>query len=686
MKNPNQVTAVCSMRFKSGLSALLLVLAAPHLVCANLSMTLNLDRNDGNFRGSVYMYTTGASDPITTHRIESPNGIIYREIGNSYASSYTNLSFSALMNECTNGLWSLTTNLGDPSEEQYDFAVSIANVAENMFGDTSITNPADTATVATNQPLIEWTSTSLFPEVHIQVHNGVSPPQPGNWVNLAAPVNSWTPASPVLSGDNTIYLAYQTNSFAGITITVPTNMSGTAVAAWISSADLSSYDFSYFTVPGGGGDPFDAAVESPGLTWNTYGNNPWFISSLDSSVGPTALQSDAYDYEYSTLETTIMGPGTVTFDWALFADYGDSFEFESYDNETGEDYDYFYYEGYDAYGWDSYSVTLNSNDTYTFTWTFYNDDDSAEDLDAAFIDNVVAPGGGGTSYGADFEIDIERVTSGSSMYYVIFPRLLNAMPSTGLNEVESPNGFCSGTSNSTSSAQFSTLQDAINEIEGGDWTVYFDRNGASHQYTFTIAVNALSTNDIPPVVVLNPLDGATGVSTNTDFAWLGPPSFDSLFVLAWDVEAANTLSFESLPSAATTWTNAPVLSVGTNSITISYTSNNFNGLTISYPVNASLSPISSWSTSAEISTRGSAQFVAGGVVPLPVTLLPPTLSGGDLGLSFVSQPGTMYIVEWSTNLVTGPWLPATNFPGDGSTNMVSLPATNPAAYFRVDTY
>ncbi len=384
-------------------TTLLTVLLIPS-TDANINMTLSLERYNGEFKGGLYMYANGASAPITHHRVESPNNIIYMNTDFSEQSN-TNLSYAAMLNECTNGLWTLTLNEGDVSQEQYAFSVSFAGFTSNMFGDTIITNPLNSAVVSTNQPLIEWTSTSLFPEVHIQVHNGLQPPVAGNWTNMVAPVNSFIP-EPILAGVNYALVYYLTNDFAGITITVPTNLvEGATVADWTARGDLRSRASSSFEAPGGGGDPFDVAVESPGLTWNTYGNSAgWFVSASDFSEGPTALQSGfVFDSDSSRLEATVTGPGTVSFDWALFADYGDYFEFESYDDSSGEDSDYFYYEGYEAYGWDSYSLTLHSNDTYTLSWTFYNDDDSGFDLDAAFIDNVVAPGGGGSP---DYEAGI----------------------------------------------------------------------------------------------------------------------------------------------------------------------------------------------------------------------------------------------------------------------------------------
>lgn len=116
-------------------------------------------------------------------------------------------------------------------------------------------------------------------------------------------------------------------------------------------------------------------------------------------------------------------------------------------------------------------------------------------------------------------------------------------------------------------------------------------------------------------------------------------------------------------------------------------SNNFAGLTISEPMDWDYYSPASWSTDVMISSSGRSRFVVteGGIVPMAGPMLPPILVGGDFGLSFISQSGATHFVEYTTNLVTGPWMPASNFPGDGTTNLFMAPATNPAAYYRIET-
>ena len=679
----NPLRLLCSLRLTA---ALLVSMFMTGGALAEIDMTLNLDRTDGSFYPYISFYADGAAEPLTYHRIESPNGLFYRNVGNQEDSSYGSQTYADMIDECTDGPWTITTNVGDPSEEEYTFTVNISGLTEGMFGNTSVTNPVDYATVSTNQPLIEWASSSQLPEVHIQVHNGTQPPEPGNYYTAPAPFNNWTPPSPVLPGTNYIYLAYQTNNFAGITITTPVTGGGSPLPDWTASADVSSYDSSTFIAQGSCADPFNMAVECPGFSWYTDEYEPWVVSTQNYSMGTSSLKSTADMYGYSYLEATVQGPAIVTFDWTMSASDNDSFEFYSYNYENGLDEDFFYYEGYETDGWDTYSVTLSSNEIYSLTWAFSNDETNVFDLDSAFIDNIryTSTSSSSVSHEAEFEIEIQRITTGSSSYYSVFPRLSNIFPVSSRDEVESPNNLCSGTENSSSSVQFSSLQAVVNELEDGPWTIYFDRNGVTYEYDFTIAVNSLTANDLPPVLIVNPTNGSTGVSSTSDIEWSGPTGWDSAYAYVRNVEAGGTVDSSSLPPSATTWTPSVSLPETTNSVSISYTEYGFSGLTISHPINGQQS-LADWSTSASLGSRGQSQFVVGGITPMPVSILPPMVSGGNFGLSFVSQSGATHSIEWTPSLTNSSWYPATNFPGDGLTNTVILPITNSAAFFRIET-
>lgn len=654
---------------------------------ADVGVNLNLWRGYNNFYGQVTMTATNPA-PITYHRVESPNGLIWRVFGPATNNgSFANLGYAGLIDECTNGLWSLTLNEGDPSESNYTFSVATPGVSSNLFGDITMIDPLDGATVLSNPPNIQWSTTSLLPEVLIVVEENNFPYTYGDSALLPGTTTNWTPSVPLSTAEQSIYMQYVSNNFTGITFTVPTNLVGGATApGWTASADLMSYLYSSFNLPGGGSE-IDQAVESPGFTWTTggdFGGSDWFVQTNVTSVGTSAIQSGPVpDYATSWIETTIQGPGSVYFEWNMLADDGDYFDLTvSNQFYEGEEFSAL---GDEAGSWDYYEVILEPGPN-TLRWTFHNEENFAGYMDAAFLDGfeyypVV-------DYQADFELNIQRVTRGTNDYYVMFPFLANTFPEpVTTHEVASPNWSSTGSDSSSSSAQYDTLQDLITEIEGGDWTLNFNFDGpGAREYYFTVTVDALTTNDLPTVTILEPLDGATGVATNTAYSWTGPTHFDTLVVYARDLEPSSSLGFANLPVVDTNWPGGPTLPEGTNSFDASYTSNNFAGLTISEPMDWDYNYLDSWSSTVEISTRGHARFVAGsGVVPLPVTLLPPMIIGGDFGLSFLSQSGATHSVQSTTNLVDGPWIPVTNFPGNGTTNLLMLPATNTAAFYRIET-
>lgn len=649
---------------------------------ANVDVSLNLWHAYDTFYGSVSLSTT---NPIATyHHIESPNGAIYRNAGSSSDGSFANLvEVGALLDECTNGFWTLTLNVGDVSEEIYTFSVSLSGITSNLFGTASILSPLWDETVTVNPPDFQWTGPANFPDLYIDISHYDYPYGPVDFASFPSTTTNWTPSAPLTGSHLDIFLNYSTNNYAGASFTTPTNtISGTPLAAWAAKARLTSYDYSAFHVMGSGSD-LDDAVGSPGLSWTTGGDNggdSWFVQSDEFTAGTNAIQSGYVpDYASSWIETTVQGPGMLIFEWNMLADYGDSFDFIAID-EYENGYDGFFYEGNEAAGWDYYEVYLEPGPN-TLRWTFFNDDVSANDYDAAFLDGVeYYPEE--ADYEAEFVLTIQHLIQGTNDFYYMYPYLSNAYPEPV--EVASPNGL---SSSSMGSHPYATLQELIDEIEDGDWTISFDMYGPSERdFYFDVTVDSLTTNDFPPVVILEPLDGATGVATNSGYMWIGPVSFDELYVYARAINPSSQLGSESLPVGDTSWTGGPALPSGTNSFDATYTSNNFAGLTISEPMDYDYNYLSYWSTTAKISTVGRSRFVTGsGFVPMAVTLLPPIVGGGEFGLSFLSQSGAMHWVEYSTNLVTGSWMPATNFPGNGTTNMLSLPVTNSAAYFRVET-
>jgi hypothetical protein len=757
--------------------------------------------------------TADTPTPITYHRVESPSGTIWQhagsnEDGNNGGDTLTN-NLAALVYECTNGLWALTLNVGDASEEQYTFSVAMDGVDTNLFGDIVVSAPTAYSTVTNNPPIFEWTGPSHLPELEVSVFDtGFTM---SDWAMLPSNTTSWTPSITLAAGDNRFYPHYTSNNFAGISFTTPNN-GAFDLPDWSATSDVRTYAVHTFSITNTATPPAASAlgnaVDAPYLTWTTGGEADWFFQTLETTDGIDAAQSGSIGlYESSWIETTVTSDGVMQFWLKIDADESDYFEVTVNDS--------YEYDLWEYSNWEPYELYLYAGDAVR--WTFYNDDDTGGSQDAAFLDRVefsdnplalavdapelvwttggdadwfeqdfetmdgvdaaqsgpigefqhswiateaVGPGtlsfwwgafaspfdfmdfelnnssegflngdfgwdwlevdlepgtntlrwtyfkdfGGGlydagfldqvvytpqatiTDYEADFYMSIRHNSQGMVFNYAVHPYFGDYAPTSATIEVESYNGLVSGQQWSSTSPPFGTLQDAIDECVAGPWTIYFNRGESDEkQFTFEVFIPTLLAEGIPPVAILSPEHDAFDVSPNPEYLWIGPSVYSYISAQLYDLENYSTVAYQTLLVTDLEWTTAPAAPEGTNRFSITYTLNDYPGIILSDPEDDNGDPLANWGYSTTLATRDQSVFAVGGFIPFPVTILPPVFLGGDLGLSFLTQSGATHFVEWTTNLVTGPWLPATNFPGDGTTNMFSLPATNPAAFFRVNS-
>ncbi len=128
------------------------------------------------------------------------------------------------------------------------------------------------------------------------------------------------------------------------------------------------------------------ALDTSGLTWTSTGNLPWFSQTTTTHDGVDAAQSGAIgDSQSSSLETTVTGPGTMTFWWKV-------------SSETNYDYLRFYLNGVEQTGalakisgtvdWVQKTVSIPTG-SQTVKWTYSKDGSVGSGSDTAWVDQVV---------------------------------------------------------------------------------------------------------------------------------------------------------------------------------------------------------------------------------------------------------------------------------------------------------
>jgi hypothetical protein len=441
------------------------------------------------------------------------------------------------------------------------------------------------------------------------------------------------------------------------------------------------------TVPDTTGSPLGEAVDAPGLTWTTGGDASWFAQTNVTYDGFDAAQSGVIgDGQESWIETTVEGPGYIRFQWGVDSDdfSYDRLEF-SIDGFAETDIS-----GLGNY-W-NYEERYVGSGSHVLRWSYAKDGADSDGQDAGWLDEV--------EFVPEIEVrlflSVEHSAYGTNPpTYLAFPSLTYVAPSPiTTHEVESPNAFFTSVDDpingsSSSSYNLGSLQEVIDECQAGDWRLYINRGDASQRlYTFTVTINGLDTNDLPPVTILSPTNGAAGIATNHTFVWNGPTNYSDLYLYAYLSQGSGVSGgYTNLPPSTTNSQAPNPLVPGSNLVSVSYSTQNIAGITLSDPLDASLAPVSSWTYSTSLRSSAVTVFVVADAAPAtPVTILNPQRSGTNFVFSMQSQAGKAHVVQCRTNLTTAPWVEVTNFTGDGNLKLLQLPlGTNAETYYRVGT-
>lgn len=182
---------------------------------------------------------------------------------------------------------------------------------------------------------------------------------PGGW-NISGVQTTNLTISSVLNNDAGSYSVVVTNAFGSVTSSVAT----------------------LTIVPDPLAAPLAAAVNNLGLAWTSGGTVPWFAQTNTTRDGEGAAQSGVVaDSQESWMQTTLTGPGTLTYWWKV-------------SSETRYDFLSFYLDGVlqsgsisGDVGWQKRTNSIGSG-AHTAKWRYMKDAWASSGADAGWLDEV----------------------------------------------------------------------------------------------------------------------------------------------------------------------------------------------------------------------------------------------------------------------------------------------------------
>jgi hypothetical protein len=201
------------------------------------------DPNWGEIYGASVSFNSVNPAPTTTNSVHSPNDYFSTEQypGGGSGSGAVLYSLDDVLNEFTNGLWTIYINQNSPTQQVYTFRVSISGLDTNLLQAVRVFSPTNGAVNVATNPVFYWSGLTNYSTLEVGLFSGavVYPPVTDtNW-----------PSAPALNyGSDIFYVDYTSNNFPGITFTTPVDASSNPVRTWTASANLSSEAFEGFVV------------------------------------------------------------------------------------------------------------------------------------------------------------------------------------------------------------------------------------------------------------------------------------------------------------------------------------------------------------------------------------------------------------------------------------------------------
>ena len=233
---------------------------------------------------------------------------------------------------------------------------------------------------------------------------------------------------------------------------------------------------------------------------------------------------------------------------------------------------------------------------------------------------------------------------GYDFYYPNLDLTVSNPPPVTYHRVESPNAkiWKNSGSNNDNSDFFVTnsLAAVLNECTNGLWKLYLNKDDPSESvYQFTVSISGVTTNILGDLDILFPLDGSVNVTNQPNIHWASTVNLPDIQTQVYN-DGGNGY-FETLPGTTTNWMPG-ILSPGTNTLFLNYTSNNFYGITTTTPTNAT-GPLPDWLAAGDLHTYRFSTFTVG--APFP-----PNASGGHTNVAhYTFEDETIYTSDESGN-------------------------------------
>ncbi len=124
------------------------------------------------------------------------------------------------------------------------------------------------------------------------------------------------------------------------------------------------------------------ALDDTNRTWTTGGSAVWVGQANTSHDGVDAAQSGAIgDREFSQIQTTVYGPGSLSFWWRVSSETNWDFLRFKVAGETWREIS-------GEREWQNVAVKIEGSGAHTLVWEYAKDKDTAAGLDTAWVDQV----------------------------------------------------------------------------------------------------------------------------------------------------------------------------------------------------------------------------------------------------------------------------------------------------------